>query len=161
MTKLWISAFAVVFTLAATAPALAESEDHAQAHHEHEYHANSLFGFFGIAGEDRRDAAPTVAIEYERRFNERWGLAVGAEHAFGDLDFTVFTVPIVFHSGPWAFYGGPGLEKATGHDDEFVFRVGMSYEFEVGSTIFAPKFNVDFVDGDAVLVGGLAIGFGF
>jgi hypothetical protein len=37
----------------------------------------------------------------------------------------------------------------------------VTYEFEAGNVLLAPKFNVDFVDGDAVLVGGLAIGFGF
>lgn len=161
MTKSWFSTIAVVFTLAATAPVFAESEGHEQTHHGHEYHVNTLYGFFGITGEDRRDRAGTIAIEYERRINKRWGLAVGAEHAFGDLDFTVFTIPVVFHSGQWALYAGPGLEKASGHDDELLFRVGVAYEFEVGKAIFAPKFNVDFVDGDAVLVGGLAIGFGF
>jgi hypothetical protein len=53
------------------------------------------------------------------------------------------------------------MEKHHDHDSEFLFRVGAVYEFEVGEIILAPKFNIDFVDGDTVLVGGLAVGFGF
>jgi len=141
--------------LSVTASA-SEGEEHA-----HEWHSNTLFGFIGMTGEDRRDRAITVAIEYERRFSERWGLSASLEHAFGDLDFTLFTLPVVFHHGNWGFYAGPGIEKSDGHDDEFLVRVGTIYEFEVGELILAPKFNVDFVDGDAVLVGGIAIGFAF
>ena len=134
------------------------SED---AGHGHDFHSNTMFGFFGITGEDRRDHAPVLAIEYERRFSERWGLSVGLEHAFGDQNFTVVTVPLIFHSGNWGFYGGPGVESHDGHHGEFLVRFGVVYEFEVGNVILAPKFNVDLVDGDTVLVGGLAIGFPF
>jgi hypothetical protein len=148
MKQVTIYVLTVVFNMAvvATSASAAEGEEHA-----HEFHANTLYGFIGITGEDRRERAGTVAIEYERRFNERWGLAAGAERAFGDLDFTVFTVPLVFHHGDWGFYAGPGIEKSDHHDSEFI----------VGNVILAPKFNIDFVDGDAVIVGGLAIGFGF
>lgn len=141
-----------------TAVLASEGEEHEQEHH---FHRNTLFGFFGVTGEDRRERAGTLAIEYERRFNERWGLAAGAERAFGDLEFTVFTVPVVFHTGKWALYAGPGVERPDHHGSEFLVRVGVTYEFEAGNVLLAPKFNVDFVDGDAVLVGGLAIGFGF
>jgi hypothetical protein len=142
--------------------ALAASEG--AAHHpeqQHEYHRNALFGFFGLTGEDRRERAGTIALEYERRFDERWGLAAGAEHAFGDLDFTVYTVPAVFHSGNWSVYAGPGIEKPKDHGSEFLVRAGVAYEFEKGDMLISPKLNVDFVDEEAVLVVGIAIGFGF
>lgn len=142
----------------ATVTLASEGVEHEQEHH---FHRNTLFGFIGITGEDRRERAGTLAIEYERRFNERWGLAAGGERAFGDLEFTVFTVPVVFHTGNWALYAGPGVEKPDDHSSEFLVRVGVAYEFEAGNVLLSPKFNVDFVDGDAVLVGGLAIGFGF
>lgn len=141
--------------LSATASASEETE------HAHEWHSNTLFGFIGITDEDRRDRAITVAIEYERRFSEQWGLSGAVEHAFGDLDFTLVTLPLVFHHGKWGFYAGPGIEKSDGHDKEFLVRVGTIYEFEVGELILAPNFSVDFVDGDAVLVGGISIGLGF
>lgn len=131
------------------------------AEYGHDFHSNTLFGFVGITGEDRRDHAPVLAIEYERRLTERWGISAGVEHAFGDADFTVFTVPLVFHSGNWGFYGGPGFEKHEGHSNEFLVRFGVVYEFEVGNVILAPKFNIDLVDGDAVIIGGLAVGFPF
>ena len=150
--------FMAIQTGFATATLASEGVEHEQEHH---FHRNSLFGFFGVSGEDRRERAGTLAIEYERRFNQRWGLAAGVERAFGDLDFTVFTVPVVFHTGKWALFAGPGVEKPDDHGSEFLVRVGVSYEFEAGNWLLAPKFNVDFVDGDAVLVGGLAIGFGF
>lgn len=154
---------AMLLTLIALLACLATNSDISASEpdtHVHHYHTNSLYGFIGITGKDRRERAGTVAIEYERRFNEKWGLAAGLEHAFGDLDFTVFTVPVVFHKGKWIIYAGPGLERHHGHD-EFLFRMGGGYEFEKGNLILVPKISVDVVDGEAIFVGGLAVGIGF
>jgi hypothetical protein len=122
-------------------------------------------GFIGITGEDNRsgggrERAHTLGLEYERRFSEAFGVIVEAERAFGDLDFTVITVPLVYHRGPWAVSAGPGIEIPDHGDEEFVFRVAGVYAFDRGGYELAPKFGLDFVASDVVFFGGLVIAFG-
>ena len=136
--------------------------------HAHSYHKNAIAGFIGFTGEDNRsgsgrERAFTLGLEYERRFSESFGVLVAAERAFGDLDFTVVTVPLVYHRGRWAFSAGPGIEWADdGHEDEFVFRVsGVYVAYTHDNYELAPKVGLDFVDGEAVFFAGLVVGFGF
>ena len=162
--------FAPIFTsllLSVSAASLAE-EHHEPAgeRHEHGFHKNGIGGFVGFTGEDKRggngrERAFTLGLEYERRFSESFGILIEAERAFGDLDFTVITVPLVYHRGPWAFSAGPGIEIPEEGDDEFVFRVAGVYAFERGGYEVAPKIGLDFVADEVVFFGGFVIAFGF
>jgi hypothetical protein len=134
--------------------------------HEHGFHKNVIGGFVGFSGEDKRtgggrDRALTLGFEYERRFSEAFGVILEAERAFGDLDFTVITVPLVYHRGQWAFSAGPGIEIPDHGEDEFVFRVAGAYAYDRGGYELAPKVGLDFVAGEIVFFGGLAIAFAF
>lgn len=144
-------------------PALAEEEHHEEggAHEEHHYHKNMIAGFIGITGEERREKALTLGIDYERRISELLGIGIGVERAMGDLDFTVVTVPIGFHFGHWKLMVGPGVEFAHGEKEHELLRTGVEYAFDMGSYELAPKFMVDFVDGDAVVIAGVGIAWGF
>ena len=168
-TEYWLAlAAALIIGLAMSTNGRAE-EHHGSAaeSHEHGYHKNVIAGFIGFTGEDSRsgegrERALTLGLEYERRFSEAWGVLVAAERAFGDLDFTVITVPLVYHRGPWAFSAGPGIELPDhGHEDEFVFRVAGTYGFDRGGYELAPKAGLDFVAGEVVFFAGLVIGFPF
>ena len=145
-----------------------EHHDAEDGEHAHSYHKNAIAGFIGFTGEDNRsgsgrERAFTLGLEYERRFSESLGLLVSAERAFGDLDFTVVTVPLVYHRGRWAFSAGPGIEWADdGHEDEFVFRVsGVYVAYTRDNYELAPKVGLDFVDGEVVFFAGMVVGFGF
>jgi hypothetical protein len=160
---------ALLVGLAICATSLAEEQHRAaEASHEHGFHKNTIAGFIGFTGEDDRhggegrERALTLGLEYERRFSESWGVLVSAERALGDLDFTVITVPLVYHRGPWAFSAGPGIEiPSDKHEDEFVFRVAGTYAFDRGSYELVPKVGLDFVASEVVFFAGLVIGYGF
>lgn len=143
--------------------ALAQEGHHDTQGHEgeHSFHKNLIAGFIGITAEDRHETALTLGLDYERRLNESFGIGLGVEHSFGDLDFTVLTVPFALHFGPTKVFVAPGLEKSDHHGDEFLARVGVEYAFEVGHAELAPKLMLDFVDGETVVVFGLGIGKGF
>ncbi len=127
---------------------------------EHEYHRNLVAVYVGVTSEDRRDNGLALGIEYERRLTQSFGVGVLAEHTFGDLDFWVYAVPFAYHTGRWKFLIAPGVEDGDLGSD-FLVRVGGDYAFEVGRWEFAPGLDVDFVDGDQVLVVGVSIGRGF
>ena len=46
-------------------------------------------------------------------------------------------------------------------DDEFVFRTGFSWDFELKNVVLAPAIFYDFTEGQDFLVLGLNIGKGF
>lgn len=126
----------------------------------HEFHRNFLAGFIGVTHEDRRDNGLALGIEYERRLNKSFGIGLLAEYTIGDLDFWVYAVPFAYHTGRWKLYIAPGIEDGEGGTESLV-RLGAEYAFEVGEWEISPQLDVDFVDGEEVLVLGVVIGKGF
>ena len=82
------------------------------------------------------------------------------EHTFGDLDFTVYAVPFVYHAGPWKLFVAPGIEDSDLETTELV-RLGVTREFEVGSWAIAPQLAYDLVNGENAVVLGVEFGKGF
>ena len=140
-----------------SAGAVAEESSHGEAHHGHK---NLVAGFIGITGEDRRNRALTVGVDYARWLTPTMAVAIGAERAFGDLDFTIVAATLAFRFDRWKFFAGPGTEHSHGHT-EFLVRAGFEYIFEQDGYEIAPRFMLDVIDGDVVVVGGVAVGFGF
>ena len=128
-------------------PALAEESE---TRHES---GNTLGVFLGDTTEDRREGA-TLGLEFEHRFSEHYGVGVTAEHVVGDFDTNVLAIPVAVHSGPWKLYAGPGMEYSHGHGEPLL-RLGAEYGFHVGEYEISPQVDVDFVDGERLLVFGL------
>ena len=152
----FMPAIFILLSAGATAEETSHGE-HGEAHHGHK---NQIAGFIGITGEDRRDRAITLGVDYTRWLTPTMGIGIGVERAFGDLDFTVVAVPLSFRFDRWKFFAGPGTEHSHGHT-EFLIRAGVEYAFEQSGYEIAPKFMLDIIDGDVVIVGGVAVGFGF
>lgn len=137
------------------------AEHNSEVTHEgsSEHHRNVIGIFLGVTDEGREEAG-TLGVEYARHINESFSIGAVAEFARVDLDYAVYLVPFVYNNGPWAFYAGPGLEDSD-EGSEYLTRVGMEYDFEVGEFEIAPQLNVDFVDGEEVVVAGLFFAKGF
>ena len=135
-----------------------ESGEHEGKHGDKEFR-NIFAGFIGVTHE-RRENGLAFGIEYERRFNERFGVAVQAERTWGDFDFWVAAVPVYIKADRFHFGIGPGIEWSGGNREGLV-RLIASYEVEGKKLHYAPAFIVDFVDGEQVYVLGIAAGFGF
>ena len=158
-SQIWPATLTLVGTLMVSPAVLAE-EEHDENHHA--YHKNTVGVFAGITGEDRRERGFTLAIEYERRLNEKFGVGVILERAFGDLDFDIYALTAAYHAGHWKYIIGVGKEDAKDHHGtENLVRVGLERAFEVGSFEIAPQFSVDYVDGETVFVVGAVFAKGF
>lgn len=166
--------FLAVCTLLMQAPAGAETDSHTEAHseaeehhgesgsgHGHGYHTHTLGGFIGRAQEGRENA-PAIGIEYEYRFNERFGIGAVGEYTGDKADFWVLAIPFGFHFGHLKTYIAPGIEKSDEHTEELI-RVGAEYAFPISDDGWeiAPQINVDFVDGEEIWVFGVLIAKGF
>ena len=155
----WMLPAVVIFL---GAGAMAEESSHGEHGEAHHGHKNLVAGFIGITGEDRRERAITLGVDYTHWLTPTLGIGIGAEYAFGDLDFGVIAAPLSFRFDHWKFFAGPGWEKSDHHDgSEFLVRAGVEYAFEQDGYEIAPKFMLDFIDGDVVIIGGVAVGFGF
>jgi hypothetical protein len=157
-----------------------------EAHETEEHHENHLAVFLGgTHAEDRTDV--TFGLDYERRPWQRVGFGLIFDYAGGDLREYIVAGAVIFHPvGGLTLTLAPGLERrpvegetgeehggeheagvastevSGGRESVFVFRLGLSYEFELGERwSLAPQFNLDFVDGETVEVFGVSVGFGF
>jgi len=129
---------------------------------EETYAAHTVGGFIGLTGSGRRDNGLTLALTYEHRFNQSFGLGAEAERVFGDLDFWLATIPIAYHFGEWKVFAGPGVEKLDGGGTEFLLRIGGEYSIEISdSWEMSPTLALDFVDGDQEIILGVLFGYGF
>lgn len=123
-------------------------------------HRNVVALTAGITHEGRRDNEPSVGIEYERRIGLRLGVGLLIEHTFADEDFTVFAMPIAVHFDRLKLFAAPGIEDSE-IGSEAMLRLGAEYAFEWGRYEIAPQLDIDFVDGEQVVVAGVAIGLPF
>ncbi len=136
------------------------AEQHDPEGTPHEYHKNMIAGFIGATTPERRKASPAFGIEYERRIWARFGIGALAEYTAGHEGFWIAAVPFALHNGPWKFYVAPGFEDSS-EGTKPLLRLGGEYGFEVGRWEISPQIDVDFVDGNQVLVMGVTFGLGF
>jgi hypothetical protein len=169
---IWI---APVLALVAFLPATASeaNEDSSAETHEHAEHERNEIGvFLGVTtgGEAvqgaNEDTTATIGIEYRRNLSSIVGLGFLAEYSGGERRNFVGMLPASFMLGSHAqVIVGAGWEQSSGHSGsghEFVGRVGFGYSIGLvpGNTI-RPEINVDFVDGEELVVVGATIGWGF
>jgi hypothetical protein len=156
----------------------AHGESAAEPRHDdqrdHEAHRNNVGVFVGITaggeeeGGGKEDATGTIGLEYERRLSRWLGIGVVAEFAGGQRRDHVGVIPLTLRASRRAkFVVGAGWESSSGSEvfggeTEPLFRLGFMYEFEVvpGNHV-SPGINVDFVDGETLVVVGATIGWGF
>lgn len=165
-----------------------EAESHAVGeageHEEHEFHRHHLSVFLGattadvaeegehggagieseggeVGEETRTETDGTIGLDYEYRFSRAWGLVTAFEWVGGDARNWMVGIGPAFHPvAGLKLFGGPGFEHNDA-ENEFIFRVGLGYEFDVGRWSLTPAFNLDFVDGEQTYVYGLYVGKGF
>lgn len=151
---------AALVLLAASAPLSAGAAE-PEYDQEHVTHPNLVGVFAGFTGEVRRERSLSLGLEYYRRLNDSFGVGALVERASGDRDFWIAAVPFGWHLGHWKLYVAPGIEHEEGHGDHALLRLGVEYAFEFGKYEVAPQVDIDFIEGDTVVVMGVTVGIGF
>ena len=135
-----------------------QAED--QGHHDYPTHA--IGAFLGGTDEDKGDTEFTFGGEYEFRVSKHVGVGGIVERTpqghEGD-GVTVALAAMHLHPiGALRITGGIGREMVDDHENETLFRLGASYDFELANSFaIAPTFNVDFVDGKENYVFGAVL----
>lgn len=166
-------------------PSVPESVE--EFEYEHEYR-NSISLFLGATREDEEgvETVFTFGLEYARRLAPQWSVVGVVERAGGEIGATVLLGQATYNPiGGLVLATGPGMEIRDGRSEEgpeefggeeerehaegesegtsvdFVWRIGLLYEFRFDRFIVAPTIDVDFVARDAVLVFGANLGYEF
>jgi hypothetical protein len=139
---------------------LATANIQAQEHSDDEdFEPNGIELFIG-ATLDAGDAEPSLGLDYERRLRQDFGVGVMAEYTNGRE--WVLAVPLSWHiTETWKAVFAAGVEMSPDDGDEFLARIGASYEFGFSGWSLAPELNVDFVGSEVKTVVGFSFGWEF
>jgi hypothetical protein len=110
---------------------------------------------------DDNDMDASFGAAYERRLSDPFGVGALVEVTVGGSRDWVVAVPFYWHpQEPWRLLVAGGIENDdTGND--FLVRLGGSYEIEFENWSLSPELNLDFVDGDVLTVLGVSFGWKF
>ena len=113
--------------------------------------------------DDRGEDAFSLGLAYEYRFSELLGVGGFVDHAGGDVRTGVVGVPVFLHPvAGLLLLAAPGIEHQVDGGNEFLFRLGLGWEFELGERwVITPVANVDFVDSEEVYVYGIEFSYRF
>ncbi len=122
-------------------------------------HSNTVELFIGGTIDDN-DMHASIGAAYERRHSEPFGVGALVDITAGRRDWVV-AVPFFWHpQEPLRLLVAPGVDH-DGSDNEFLVRLGGSYEIEFDGWSLSPELNLDFVDGDVLTVLGVSFGWKF
>jgi len=121
------------------------------------FKSNGIELFVGATLRDG-DGEASFGVDYERRMSQDLGLGLMAEYTDGRE--WVIAVPVSMHiTESWKFVFALGAELGPDDDDEFLQRLGVSYEFGFTGWSLALELNADFAGGETKTVVGLSIGW--
>lgn len=106
------------------------------------------------------DAEASFGVDYERRIQEDFGVGVMAEYTQGRE--WVLAVPFSWHvTESWKVVFAAGVELGPDDDDEYLARIGASYEYGFSGWSLAPELNVDFAGDELKTVLGVSFAWEF
>jgi hypothetical protein len=153
---------ATILAVALFAPAAA-----AESSSETTREPNDIGVFLGATaggdreGDGREDSTATIGIEYRRNVARMVGIGLLLEFTGGERRASAGIVPVTFMLGAGAqLIVGAGWESRP--ETHFLGRLGFGYRIGLvpGNSI-RPEINIDFVDGEQLVVVGVSIGWGF
>ena len=121
------------------------------------------FSVFLGSSDNDHGTAFTLGLDYEYRATEFLGLGGIVEHAFEEIDATTALLVADLHlTHQFIVQTGPGVEFLHEEDEaEFVYRVGVLYEWEFGGTTVSPQLHYDWAEEEQTVLFGLAFGLCF
>ena len=163
-----IAVVIVVLALSASVAGSEPAEEPSTQSHTHTEHDRNEIGVFlgaTAGGEEegggKEDTTATIGIEYRRNVSSMVGVGLLLEFSGGERRDHVGMVPVTFMLGSGAqLIVGAGWERHA--ETKFLGRLGFGYHIGlVPGNMIRPEINVDFVDGEELVVVGVTIGWGF
>jgi len=133
--------------------------------HHHKNHVALFVGSTEGEEEDgeKQDRDFTLGIDYERRLSPLLGFGGMADWVVeGNREYLVGPIGFLHPYREAKLFAAPCYQRVReGGEDNFVFRVGASWDFAIGKYTIGPEIIYDFAEGQDFLVFGVGIGMGF
>lgn len=145
-----------------------EHHEATEGHGGELHHRNHLALFIGATEAEEHhgekdDPDFTLGIDYSRRLSPLFGVGGLFEVVVeGKREFVLGAIGLLHPYGGLKIYAGPCYQKIReGSQDKVIFRVGVTWDIEVGKYSIGPSVIYDLSDDQNFLVLGVAIGRGF
>lgn len=103
-----------------------------------------------------RDDALSLSVSYGYRFDARASIGALAEYAFDPVEASVLGMPLRLYPAYGLVLAVMSGGEVHHSETEALFRAGVGYEFQVSRASATPEVNVDFVDGETNVGGGVS-----
>ena len=125
----------------------------------HPHHLSLIMG----VTEKSAKTAETLGVEYTYRLNKRWSVGGWYEQSFGDFELESFgLLANLYATDNFALLLGGGTERDLFEEPKYFARIGVSYQFHIGSAAAAPVGWIDLIeDGKELYFLGVSLGAGF
>ena len=153
----------------------ASVESYSKEHSGHP-HWNHIAVFLGATSKfEKKGTHFTLGLDYIRKFppDGHWAISVFGEAIFEEHTEWLFGIPVFYFitSNLWV-RTGPAIEflqeeehhhgeSKTETRTEFLWRLGVEYDFMFGVFSISPSFDIDFGRSTTAAVWGLNFGYGF
>lgn len=144
----------------ATAVGCASTAEEAEGDWREEPHHLSLFTGSTM---ERDESALATGVDYEYRVSDFLGVGAVVERTAGDIDALLVLAAFDLHvTNSFVIQTGPGIDFIDDEEHEFVYRLGMLYEWELGDGYtLSPQVHYDWSSDEDAYVVGLAVGRAF
>jgi len=161
------SVVTVLVLIAGSGVAMAQDGDMEEA-----LRKNSLGIAVGSLKEDPGEDDTQLALEYIRWMDHNFGVGVDLDFVDSSKMVREWSIAVPAHikfAGNFDFYLGPGYESqnsdlvGTEDDDDFFFRLGIGWEFELGQSNWhiEPMIEADLYRNDHKYFFGVGAGYRF
>ena len=131
-------------------------------HHDHHHHV-AVAGGGAFKGEKPKSAW-FLGLEYEYRFNPKFGIGVYYEETLGDFDLQAFGGLLIWHpTSGLKLATGAAVERKFGErKNKALIRLQVAYDFHSGNVSYGPMFAWDLIEDQTnVIYLGFGVGFEF
>ena len=143
------------------------AEEHGEEHGEH-FHANHVALFIGSTEAEEHhgekgDRDFTLGVDYERRVSPLFGFGGMFDWVVeGRREWLLGPIGFLHPYKGLKFFAAPCYQRVReGEKDDFVFRIGAGWDFEIGKYALTPELIYDFASEQNFFVFGVSIGRGF
>ena len=145
-----------------------EEYEGAKAHGEEHHHKHHMALFIGATeGEEhhgeKTDPDFTLGFDYERRLSPLFGFGGMLDWvAEGNREVLIGPIGFLHPYKGSKLYAAPCYQRVReGGQDDFVFRVGAAWDFEIGKYSIGLHAIYDFAEEQDFLIVGMGFGMGF
>lgn len=164
MYSRWKSAAVLCALVVLTSSAVARAQEAGEASKagepEEAERKNEVALFLGVTHVDQENAF-TFGFDYERPVSRWIGVGGIVDFERGEIEETLFGPALLVYPGGSLVLTFAPLVSHREAENEFAFRFGFTYKFEIGRFFLGPQYNLDILADETAHDFGVSTGVSF